>query len=339
MKNNKIVTLGIETSCDDTSVAVVLNGREILSNIVSSQIKIHEQYGGVVPEIASRHHLENINIVLDEALKKADTTLDEVDHIGVTHGPGLVGALLVGIATAKAISFAKDIPLNGVHHIQSHVCANYISHPTLEPPFIALVVSGGHTEIVEVSDYSTYKLIGKTRDDAIGEAYDKVARVLGFAYPGGPKIDEIAKQGNPDSIHFKRVYLEKGTYDFSFSGTKTGVLNYINTKKQAGEEVNIPDLAASFQQAVLEVIVSKTLSATKASNINKLALAGGVAANSRLRELLREECKKEKIEFFCPSLDLCTDNAAMIASRAYYNYIDGQRDDWLLDAYHSPSIQ
>ncbi len=222
-----------------------------------------------------------------------------------------------------------------MHHIQSHVCANYITHPTLKPPFIALVVSGGHTEIVEVQDYNTYSLIGKTRDDAIGEAYDKVARVLGYSYPGGPKIDSLAKDGNPDAIYFKRVYLEKGTYDFSFSGTKTGVLNHINSKKQAGEEINIPDLAASFQQAVLEVVVTKTIAATKDKNIRKLALAGGVAANSRLRQMLKEACEKEGIDFYCPSFDLCTDNAAMIASRAYYKYIDGERDDLLLDAYHN----
>lgn len=333
MKNGKFLTMAIESSCDETSVALLLEGREVLSNIISSQIDVHTVFGGVVPEIASRHHLENINPVIDEALEEAKVTLDDVDLIGVTYGPGLVGALLMGVATAKAISFAKDIPLVGVHHIQGHISSNYIEHQELEPPFMALVVSGGHTNIVEVTDYNKCRVLGGTRDDAVGEAYDKVARVIGLGYPGGPKIDKIAKEGNPDAIHFKRVYLEKDSYDFSFSGLKTSVLNYINTEKQAGREINIADVAASFQQAVIEVIVTKAVTSVKKLNKDKLVLAGGVAANSKLREMLEDECKKNDIKLYYPRPVLCTDNAAMIGCAAYYKYKSGKVDDLRLDAF------
>lgn len=332
MKNGKLVTMAIESSCDETSVAILLEGREVLSNIIASQIKVHEVFGGVVPEIASRHHLDNINRVTDEAMKEAGITMEEVDLIGVTCGPGLVGALLIGLATAKAFAFAAGKPLVGVHHIQGHISANYIEHQDLEPPFMALVISGGHTSIVEVTDYNQCHVLGGTRDDAAGEAFDKVARVLGLGYPGGPLIDKIAREGNPQAISFKRVFLEKDSLDFSFSGIKTGVLNYLNGEKQAGREVNRADVAASFQQAVLDVIVAKTVHAAVKMNKDKIVLAGGVAANSRLREMMTEACEKEGIRLYAPSPVLCTDNAAMIGCAAYYLYKAGMTHDLTLDA-------
>lgn len=333
MKNGKFLTLSIESSCDETSVALLLEGREVLSNVISSQIKVHQVFGGVVPEIASRHHLDNINQVTEQALSEAGVNWEEVDLIGVTYGPGLVGALLIGLATAKAFAFAKKIPLVGVHHIQGHISANYIQHPQLEPPFMALVVSGGHTNIVEVKDYNTFEVLGGTRDDAAGEAFDKVARVLGLGYPGGPLIDQVAKEGNPQAIPFKRVFLEKGSYDFSFSGIKTGVLNYLNSEKQAGREVVVADVAASFQQAVMDVIVTKAVTAALEMKKDKLVLAGGVAANSKLREMIQEQCDKNGIQLYCPSPILCTDNAAMIGCAAYYKYKAGYVSDLTLDAY------
>lgn len=332
MKDGKLVTLAIESSCDETSVAVLLDGRKVLSNVIASQIKVHQVFGGVVPEIASRHHLDNVNRVADEAMKEAGITMEDVDLIGVTYGPGLVGALLIGLATAKAYSMATGKPLVGVHHIQGHICANYIEHKELEPPFMALVISGGHTNIVEVTDYNECHVLGQTRDDAAGEAYDKVARVLGLGYPGGPKIDKIAKEGSPDAIEFKRVFLEKDSLDFSFSGIKTGVLNYVNSEKQAGREINVPDVAASFQQAVLEVIVKKTVGAAVQMNKDKIVMAGGVASNSRLRQMMEEACNKEGIKLYYPSPILCTDNAAMIGCAAYYKYKAGHVDDLTLDA-------
>lgn len=332
MKNGNLVTLAIESSCDETAAAVLLEGRQVLSNIISSQIEIHKQYGGVVPEIASRHHLTNVNTVVDRALEESGITMDEVDMIGVTYGPGLVGALLIGLATAKAYALASGKPLIGVHHIQGHICANYIEHKELEPPFMALVISGGHTNIVEVTGYNECRVLGGTRDDAAGEAYDKVARVLGLGYPGGPLIDRIAREGNPHAVEFKRVFLEKGSLDFSFSGIKTGVLNYINSEKQAGREICTADVAASFQAAVLEVIVTKTVKAAVDMGKDKIVLAGGVAANSRLREMLRTECDKRGIALYYPSPVLCTDNAAMIGCAAYYRYMAGERDDLTLDA-------
>lgn len=332
MKDGKTVTLAIESSCDETAAAVMSEGRGVLSNIISSQIDIHKQYGGVVPEIASRHHLTNINTVVDRAMEEADVSMDEVDMIGVTYGPGLVGALLIGLATAKAYALAAGKPLIGVHHIHGHICANYIEHRELEPPFMALVISGGHTNIVEVTGYNECRVLGATRDDAAGEAYDKVARVLGLGYPGGPLIDRIAKEGDPHAVEFKRVFLEKDSFDFSFSGIKTGVLNYINSEKQAGREINVADVAAGFQAAVLDVIVAKTLRAAIDMGKDRIVLAGGVAANSRLREMMVEGCRKNGIDLYYPSPVLCTDNAAMIGCAAYYRYMAGERDDLTLDA-------
>ena len=332
MKDNAFVTMAIESSCDETSVAILSEGRQILSNIIASQIKVHQVFGGVVPEIASRHHLDNINRVTDQALREAGITMEQVDMIGVTYGPGLVGALLVGLATAKAFALAAGKPLVGVHHIQGHISANYIEHKNLKPPFMALVISGGHTSIVDVTDYNTCMVLGSTRDDAAGEAYDKVARVLGLGYPGGPLIDEIAKRGNPAAVEFKRVFLEKDSLDFSFSGIKTGVLNYINSEKQAGRDIRVADVAASFQQAVLDVIVSKTVGAARKMKKDKIVLAGGVAANSKLRSMMREACEKEGMALYYPSPVLCTDNAAMIGCAAYYKYKTGAADDLTLDA-------
>lgn len=333
MKDGKFLTMAIESSCDETAIAVVADGRTVLSNVISSQIDIFKQYGGVVPEIASRHHLENINGVLQQALDEAGVSLTEIDLIGVTYGPGLIGALLVGVATAKAVAFAKDIPLVGVHHLLGHISANYIQDPALKPPFMALITSGGHTEIVDVQSYTHCELLGGTRDDAVGEAYDKVARVLGLGYPGGPKIDKIAKEGNPQAINFKRVYLEKDSFDFSFSGLKTAVLNYINQEKQAGREINRADVAASFQQAVMDVLVRKTVDAAVLKGEKKLVLAGGVAANSKLRAMLGAACDKAGIRLYRPDPILCTDNGAMIAAAAYYQYQSGQTDDLELEAY------
>ena len=332
MKNGEFLTLGIESSCDETAAAVTANGRRLLSNVIASQIDIHKAYGGVVPEIASRHHLDNINTVIDQALAEAGVTIDEIDLIGVTHGPGLIGALLIGVAAAKALAFAKDIPIVGVHHLHGHISANYIAAPELEPPFTAVVVSGGNTDIIDVKDYNDLELLGVTRDDAAGEAMDKVARVLDLGYPGGPKIDALAKEGDPHAVEFKRVLLEKGSYDFSFSGLKTGVINHVHAMKQRGEEVNKADIAASFQLAVMEVIVMKAIDAAKQFGRDKLALAGGVAANSMLRTMMEDACKKEGIEFYRPAPVLCTDNAAMISCAAYFRYKDGYVDDIDLDA-------
>ena len=306
MINGKKAILAIESSCDETACAVVLDGREVASNIISTQIEIHKLYGGVVPEIASRHHLQNVNAVVEQAFEEAsknlgrEITIDDIDAIGVTYGPGLVGALLIGLATAKAYALATGKPLVGVHHIKGHICANFIERKELEPPFMALVISGGHTNLVEVTDYNECQVLGGTRDDAAGEAYDKVARVLGLGYPGGPLIDKISKEGNPEAIEFKRVFLEKGSLDFSFSGIKTGVLNYVNQQKQAGNEINVADVAASFQQAVLDVIVAKTVSAAVEMKKDKIVLAGGVAANSKLREMLKAACAKKGITLYYP---------------------------------------
>lgn len=336
MKDEKFLTMAIESSCDETSVAILADGRSVLSNVISSQIDIHTAFGGVVPEIASRHHLENINRVVEQALGEAGVELDDIDLLGVTYGPGLVGALLMGVATAKAISFAKDIPIVGVNHMHGHISANFIQYPKLQPPFMSLIVSGGHTNIVEMTDYNQCSVLGGTRDDAVGEAYDKVARVIGLGYPGGPKIDKAAKEGNPEAIPFKRVFLEKGSLDFSFSGLKTAVLNYLNTERQAGREISVPDVAASFQAAVIEVIVKKTIEAALERKQKKLVLAGGVAANSKLREDLQRECSRNGITLYVPSPVLCTDNAAMIGCAAYYKYQAQGADDLYLDA--DPSL-
>ena len=315
MKNGKHLTLGIESSCDESAIAVLADGRELLSNTISSQIEIHTLYGGVVPEIASRHHLKNLPYVLAQSLAEAGVTIDDIDEIGVTCGPGLAGAILMGTAFAKAVAFAAKKPLVAVHHIQAHILANLLEHPDLEPPFLALVVSGGHTHLIEVKDYNAFKILGCTRDDAVGEAYDKVARVLGLGYPGGPKVDKLAKEGNPFAIEFKRVYLESDSFDFSLSGTKTGVLNYVNSQAQAGNEINRADVAASFQQAVMEVIVNKTMKAMEMTGYKTLAVAGGVACNSFLRQSLQARCKG-KYRLCIPSPILCTDNGAMVAVAA-----------------------
>lgn len=323
--------LAIETSCDETSVAIVENGRKVLANAISTQIPLHEQYGGVVPEIASRMHVEKINLVIQEALKMAEVTLDEIDAIGVTYGPGLVGALLVGVMAAKAIAFVKNKPLIGVHHIAGHIAANYISHPELEPPFLCLVVSGGHTHLVTVKDYTTYEIIGKTRDDAVGEAYDKVARALELTYPGGPKIDKLAKEGNKDKILFPRA-MQDGSYDFSFSGLKSAVLNYINGAKMKGEPIIKADIAAAFQASVTDVLVAKTLSLAEKSTIQKIALAGGVASNEGLRTAMQEACRRAHKTLYYPDRILCTDNAAMIGCAAYYEYLNDSRASMNLNA-------
>lgn len=327
-----IYILGIESSCDETAASVVKNGREVLSNVISSQIDLHTLYGGVVPEIASRKHIERINQVIEEALTTAHMTLDDLDAIGVTYGPGLVGALLVGVAEAKAISYAKKLPLVGVHHIEGHISANYIENPDLEPPFVCLVVSGGHTHLVVVRDYGKYEILGRTRDDAAGEAFDKVARAIGLGYPGGPKIDKISKEGNPEAIAFPRPKFEDSPYDFSFSGLKSAVLNYLNGCQMKGIEVNRADVAASFQKAVCDVLVEHAMIAVKESGLNKFAIAGGVASNSALRAAFEKACAERQIEFYHPSPIFCTDNAAMIGVAAYYEFIAGKRDGLDLNA-------
>ena len=324
--------LAIESSCDETAASVVKNGRTVLSNVISSQIALHTLYGGVVPEIASRKHIEKINQVITEALTEAEMELSQMDAIGVTYGPGLVGALLVGVAEAKAISYAAGIPLVGVHHIEGHVSANYIEHPDLEPPFLCLIVSGGHTHLVIVKEYGEYEIIGRTHDDAAGEAYDKVARAIGLGYPGGPKIDKLAKEGNPQAIPFPRAHVEGCPYDFSFSGLKSAVLNYLHHAEQVGEEINRADVAASFQAAVVDVLVDKTLQAAKEYGIDKVALAGGVASNSALRAGMEAACKKAGKKLYFPSPVFCTDNAAMIGAAAYYEYKKGVRHGLDLNA-------
>ena len=327
-----IYLLGIESSCDETAASVVKNGREVLSNVISSQIDLHTLYGGVVPEIASRKHIERINQVIEEALTTANMTLDDLDAIGVTYGPGLVGALLVGVAEAKAISYAKKLPLVGVHHIEGHISANYIENLNLEPPFVCLVVSGGHTHLVVVRDYGKYEILGRTRDDAAGEAFDKVARAIGLGYPGGPKIDKISKEGNPDAIAFPRPKFEDSPYDFSFSGLKSAVLNYLNGCQMKGIEINRADVAASFQKAVCDVLVEHAMIAVKESGLNRFAIAGGVASNSALRAAFEKACAERQIEFYHPSPIFCTDNAAMIGAAAYYEFIAGKRDGLDLNA-------
>lgn len=326
-------TMGIETSCDDSSVAILKNDREVLVNLISSQIDIHALFGGVVPEIASRKHLEAINPLIEKALADTNLSYEDIDLISVTKGPGLMGSLLVGISAAKGLSLATDTPLIGANHMQGHICANYLSNKDLEPPFISLVVSGGHTYLCKVNSYTDYEVIGKTLDDAAGESFDKVARKIGLGYPGGPKIDKLAKEGNKDAIDFPRVMLEKGSYDFSFSGLKTAVLNYAHKLEQRGEEVNKADLAASFQEAVVDVLVDKSMMLLKETGLKTLAVSGGVAANSRLKERLKEECDKEGIKFYHPSVILCTDNAAMIAMAGYLNYKNGAIDDNFMKVY------
>lgn len=332
MSEKDTLILAIESSCDETAASVVKNGRCVLSNIISSQIAIHTLYGGVVPEIASRKHIEKINQVVEAALKEADVTLDDIDAIGVTYGPGLVGALLVGVAEAKAIAYAKKKPLVGVHHIEGHVSANYIEHPDLEPPFLCEIISGGHTHLVIVKDYGSFEILGRTRDDAAGEAFDKVARAIGLGYPGGPKIDKLAKEGNPHAIDFPRAHMEDAPYDFSFSGVKSAVLNHLNKCRMTGEPIVEADIAASFQQAVVDVLVDNAIRAAKDYYMDRLAIAGGVASNGALRAAMEAACEKEGIRFYRPSPIFCTDNAAMIGVAAYYEYQKGTRHGWDLNA-------
>ena len=324
--------LSIESSCDETSAAVVVDGREVLSNVIASQIDTHKKFGGVVPEVASRMHIEVISGVVEEALEEANVTLDQIDAIGVTYGPGLVGALLVGLQYAKGLAFATKKPLIGVNHIEGHICANYIQHKDLKPPFVSLVVSGGHTFIVHVKDYGEYEVIGQTRDDAAGEAYDKVARALGLGYPGGPKIDKLSKEGNPNAIEFPRAKFQEETLDFSFSGVKSAVLNYLNKCKMQNVEVNAADVAASFQKAVVDVLTENVLLTCKKRKVNKIAIAGGVASNSSLRENLIKVAGKKGIDVLFPDMILCTDNAAMIGSAAYYNFMKGKENNLSLNA-------
>ena len=324
-RKKDITILAIESSCDETAAAVVVNGREVKSNVISSQIDLHTLYGGVVPEIASRQHIEKIDQVIAEAMEEAKVTWDDLDAIGVTYGPGLVGALLVGVAEAKAISYARKLPLIPVHHIEGHISANYIENKELEPPFLCLVVSGGHTHLVKVTDYGKYEILGRTRDDAAGEAFDKVARAIGLGYPGGPKIEKVAKEGNPQAIAFPRGKVGDGVYDFSFSGLKSAVLNYLNGCKMKGETIVEADVAASFQKAVTDVLVGHAMDALDEYHMDKLAIAGGVASNGTIRQAMEEACREKGVKFYHPSPILCTDNAAMIGAAAYYDFLAGKR--------------
>lgn len=326
------IILGIESSCDETAASVVKNGREILSNVINTQVDFHKKYGGVVPEIASRKHIENIDTVIDEALIRAGVTFSDIDAIAVTYGPGLVGALLVGVSSAKALSFALNKPLVAVNHIRGHISANFVAHKDLKPPFVCLVASGGHSHIVKVNDYTEFEILGRTRDDAAGEAFDKIARVLGLGYPGGPLIDELAISGNGEAVHFPRVRMDKNSLDFSFSGVKTAVINYLHKAEQKGEEINKADIAASFQEAVTDVLCEHTVEGAVKSGVKTVALAGGVAANTALRKKMTAECAKHSISVIYPPPVLCTDNAAMIAAAGYFEFKKGNFADLTLNA-------
>lgn len=327
-----VVILAVESSCDETAAAVVKNGRAVLSNIISSQIDLHTLYGGVVPELASRKHIERINQVIEEALSEAELALEDMDAIAVTYGPGLVGALLVGVAEAKAIAYGAGKPLIGVHHIEGHICANYIENKDLEPPFLCLVVSGGHTHLVKVKGYGSYEILGRTRDDAAGEAFDKVARAIGLGYPGGPKIEQLAKEGDPGAIRFPQAKIADNPYDFSFSGVKSAVLNYINSCQMKEIPIAEADIAASFQKAVTDVLIEHAIHALEETGIDTLAIAGGVASNGTLRRGMEEACRARGIKFYYPSPVYCTDNAAMIGAAAYYEYLEGRTSGWDLNA-------
>ncbi|MCL2415269.1 MAG: tRNA (adenosine(37)-N6)-threonylcarbamoyltransferase complex transferase subunit TsaD [Defluviitaleaceae bacterium] len=336
MKNNKdrdAKILAIETSCDETAAAVVIGGRVIISNIIYSQIEIHREFGGVVPEIASRNHIAKIDEVVSAALAAANLDITEIDAVAATAGPGLIGALLVGLSFGKALAYAAGLPIIGVNHIEGHICSNYLENPDFAPPFVCLVVSGGHTHLIYVKDYGEYEVLGKTRDDAAGEAFDKVARSLGLNYPGGVEIDKLAKHGNQTAVNFPRAWLEATSLDFSFSGLKSAVLNYLNSAKMSEQEIVPADVAASFQKALVDVLVEKSISACKLKNAAKLAVAGGVGANSFLRKALTEKCEENKIILNIPSPIFCTDNAAMIASCGYFSYIRGKFDNLNLNAY------
>lgn len=332
MSEKEVIILAIESSCDETAAAVIRNGREVLSNVIASQVDLHTLYGGVVPEIASRKHIEKINQVIEQALKEAGMSFADITAIAVTYGPGLVGALLVGVSAAKAIVFALKKPLIGVHHIEGHISANYIEHEELKPPFICLVVSGGHSHLVKVKDYGEYEILGRTRDDAAGEAFDKVARAIGLGYPGGPKIDQVSRQGNPRAIHFPRAKVAENEYDFSFSGLKSAVLNYLNICEMKGERICQADVAASFQKAVVDVLTEHSMKAVREQGLKDFAIAGGVASNSHLRDALIAACREEGFNYYSPSPIYCTDNAAMIGVAAYYEYIKGVRHGYDLNA-------
>jgi len=336
--SNDIKILAIETSCDETAASVVFNGHKIASNIIHSQIEIHRDFGGVVPEVASRNHVVKIDDVVNEAMKAADICFGELDAIAATNGPGLVGALLVGVSFGKALAYARNIPLIGVHHIEGHICSNYLENPDFAPPFICLVVSGGHSHLVHVRNYGDYEVLGRTRDDAAGEAFDKVARALGLPYPGGVEIDRLAKTGNPAAINFPRSWLEADSLDFSFSGLKSAVLNHLNSAKMTGDPVNCADIAASFQAALVDVLAAKSIAACKRTGLKKLAVAGGVAANGSLRQKLSELCSKNDISLNIPPPVFCTDNAAMIAACAYFKYRLGDFAGLGLNAYPSMEL-
>ncbi|MBQ9365624.1 MAG: tRNA (adenosine(37)-N6)-threonylcarbamoyltransferase complex transferase subunit TsaD [Schwartzia sp.] len=331
-RDDNILTLAIESSCDETAAAVLRGERELLSNIISTQIPIHQKFGGVVPEIASRNHIVNVMPVIDEAIRAANVGLPDIGQVAVTYGPGLVGALLVGLSAAKALAFALDVPLIGVNHLEGHIFANFLSAAELEPPFMALVVSGGHTALVHVKDYNNFRMMGQTRDDAAGEAFDKVARVMGLPYPGGPEIDRLAKEGNPEAVDFPRALSEKGNYEFSFSGLKSAVLNYLNAQRMKHAEINKADVAASFQRAVIDVLTEKAIDAMRKTKLDTLVLAGGVAANSGLEDRLRKAAEENGLNFYYPSKSLCTDNAAMIACRGYYMSMAGEVSNLYLNA-------
>ena len=331
-KDGDIAILAIESSCDETAAAVVVNGRDVRSNVISSQIALHTLYGGVVPEIASRKHIEKINQVITEAMEEAEASWEDLDAIAVTYGPGLVGALLVGVAEAKAISYARNLPLIGIHHIEGHISANYIENKELEPPFLCLVVSGGHTHLVKVADYGQYEILGRTRDDAAGEAFDKVARAIGLGYPGGPKIEKVSHEGNPHAMEFPRPKIADGPYDFSFSGLKSAVLNYLNSCQMKNIPIVQADVAASFQKAVTDVLIGNAMRAIDEYGMKKFAIAGGVASNGTLREGMRAACEEKGVTFYHPSPIFCTDNAAMIGAAAYYEYKAGVRSGLDLNA-------
>ncbi|MBO4347106.1 MAG: tRNA (adenosine(37)-N6)-threonylcarbamoyltransferase complex transferase subunit TsaD [Lachnospiraceae bacterium] len=332
MMEKDINILAIESSCDETAAAVVRNGREILSNVIYSQIDLHTLYGGVVPEIASRKHIDKINQVVAKAVADSGMELKDLDAVAVTYGPGLVGPLLVGVSFAKAFAYGAGLPIVGVHHIEGHICANYIANKDLKPPFMCLIVSGGHTHLVKVEDYGQYEILGRTEDDAAGEAFDKVARAIGLGYPGGPKIDRVSKSGNPEAIKFPRAKVGDSEFDFSFSGLKSAVLNYLNTASMNGETIVTEDVAASFQQAVIDVLVGHSMEAVEKYGFDKFAIAGGVASNSGLREAFEKACAERNVKFFLPPPILCTDNAAMIGSAAYYEFIKGTRHGLDLNA-------
>lgn len=332
-----IYTLALESSCDETSASVLKDGRTVLSNVISSQVPIHRKFGGVVPEIASRHHIEQVIPVIDQALRDANVTLQDINHIGVTYGPGLVGALLVGVAAAKGLSFATGIPLVPVHHMEGHIFANFLANPELEPPFLSLVVSGGHTMLVHVKGYEEFDVLGQTRDDAAGEAFDKIARVMGFPYPGGPHIDALAAEGNPEAIEFPKALSEPGNFEFSFSGLKSAVLNYLNSKQQKNEPINQSDVAASFQKAIVDVLVEKTKDAAHTLGESRITIAGGVSANKGLQKALEAMCVEEGFTYYKLHKILSTDNAAMIGCRAYYMAQAGKFGDLTLNA--KPSVE